>query len=208
METINLFLNQHCSGSSSSRTTPWRVWGWSRRSGWNWSSQTSSGDTWRTLFTKVVLTPHTPHLTPHLTPLTPHLTLRFICQIYRKSWSSRRTLAGSYRYTRTGPALSGTRESSSSRGKHCPSLRRWRNSLTTSPVETSTPTPWSTSVLWWRRWWCQYSRTRQTCQSSHNAFLMVIIFIWKHLLLKVILVKMSVVFNAHFSLLTWLLCKC
>ena len=65
-------LNSHYySGSTSSRTTPWRVWGWSRRNGWSWSSQTSRGDTWRTLFTKVVLTP----LTSHLSPLTSHYVL-------------------------------------------------------------------------------------------------------------------------------------
>ena len=140
-----ILISRCNSGSTSSRTTPWRVWGWSRRNGWSWSSQTSRGDTWRTLFTKVGLTPH-----------TSHLTLCFINQIYRKSWSSRRTLAASYRYIQTGPVHSGTRESSSSRGKLCLCRTGWRSFSTTWPVETSTPTPWSTSVPWWRRWWCPY----------------------------------------------------
>ena len=40
-----IFISHYYSGSTSSRTTPWRVWGWSRRNGWSWSSQTSRGDT-------------------------------------------------------------------------------------------------------------------------------------------------------------------
>ena len=58
--------------------------------------------------------------------------------------------------------ITGTRGSFSSSGRLSPFLTRERSSWTTWPAGTSTPTPWSTSAPWWRRWWCRSWRMRQT----------------------------------------------